>query len=107
MKTVRFRETRIDFPEACVHCLGWAHESYPFERTFFFGRKSILLQIPAPLCPQHLRRARMKSRAQIWADWIGLAVGVMIGLIAAVGLVYYWSVTGPGISFPNILLALL
>jgi len=107
MKTVRFRDTRIDFQDACLHCLGWARETYTFERTFFFGRQSILLQIPAPLCSQHLRRVKMKSLAQICCDRIGLIVSAIIGLATCAGLLYVWSVNGQGTSVLNILLAIL
>jgi hypothetical protein len=105
MKTVSFRDTHIDFQEACVHCLGWARETYPFERTFTFGRQSMLVQIPAPLCPEHLRRARTVSPSQTWADRIGIALAVMIGLAVGAGLLYVRSAAGSEISFLNVLLA--
>lgn len=106
MKTVRFGNTHIDFLEACVHCLGWARETYAFERTFFFGRRSVQVQIPAPLCSEHLRHANKKSQAQIWCDRIGLGIGLIIGLAVCMGLLFHWSATGQDTSILAGLLAI-
>lgn len=106
MRTIRFRDTKIDFQNACVHCLGYASQTHSFERTFFFGRRSLLLRIPAPLCSEHWRSANRQSQAQVWCERIGLAIGALIGLAVSIGLVRYWSATGQGGSFQNVLLAI-
>jgi hypothetical protein len=96
MRAIRFRCTQVKFQEACVHCLKYAREEFKIERTFIYGRKTILLRLPVPLCSDHLRLAMAKSPAQTWCERIGLAAGGVLGVATCWGLMHYWSVTGQG-----------
>jgi hypothetical protein len=106
MRAIRFRGTQVEFQEACVHCLKYAREQYKIERTFIYGRRTILLQLPVPLCSDHLRLAMAKSPAQTWCERIGLAAGGILGIATCWGLMRYWSATGQGRLFLNLPLAI-
>jgi hypothetical protein len=106
MKKFRFHGTQVKFPDACVCCLGYAHKEFKIERTFVYGRKSILLQLPVPMCDKHYAQAIAKSPAQTWCQRIGVVAGIGSGLAAGWGLMRYWSATGQGSLVTNILLAL-
>lgn len=106
MRAVRFRDRNIDFQTACVCCLRWAREMYPFERTFFFGKRSVLIQIPAPLCHIHLSLATKVSQAQRWCDRMAVILGGIFGCAVVAGLFQYWAATSQGAVITNALLAL-
>jgi hypothetical protein len=108
MKTVRFRGTQVKFLPACVYCLHTARgkdSTYNIERTFIYGRRAVLLRLPVPICSEHLRKARAKSRAQVRCERIGLAVAIVLGLAACGELLYYWSAIGQGKWFFNLPIA--
>ena len=105
MRAIRFRDTQVKFQEACVHCLKYAREEYKIERTFIYGRKTILLRLPVPLCSDHLRQAKAKSPAQTWCERIGLSAGGIFGIATCWELMRYWSVTGQGRLLLNLPLA--
>lgn len=74
---------------------------------FTYGRNSIIIQLPVPLCLQHYQQAAAQSPAQIWCERIGLAGGGAFGLAVLIGLLRYWAVTNQGNIFFNIFLALI
>lgn len=107
MRSIRFYGQQIKFSPVCVCCLQPVHKEYNIDRTFYYGRNSILLQLPVPLCQQHYQKAITQSPAQIWCERIGLAGGVIFGLAVTWGLMRYWSVTEQGSLLSNLLLALI
>jgi hypothetical protein len=106
MKIVRFHGTQIKFKDACVQCLMSARETYPIERTFVYGRKTVQVRLPVPMCPPHLKLAKAKSRAQVRCERLGLAAGIPFGLAVSTGLMMYWSATGQDRLYFNLPLAL-
>lgn len=107
MRSIRFRDKEIDFQSACVYCLCWAREKYPFERTFFFGQRSEVLQIHAPLCHKHLRLANQISAAQRWSDRLAVLLGMILGGASCAGLLSYWDATAQGTLILNGLLGII
>lgn len=107
MRSIRFRDKEIDFQSACVYCLRWAREKYPFERTFFFGKRSEVVQILAPLCHTHLSLANKISAAQKWSDRLAVLFGVILGGASCTGLLSYWAATEQGTLILNGLLGII
>ncbi len=106
MKTLFFRATQVKFPDACVVCRGSARQQYNFERTITYGRSSILLSLPVPLCQKHYQQVASKTRSQTWCERISLAVGAATGAAVCAGLLWYWAASAQGALISNILLAL-
>jgi len=96
----------VKFPDACVCCLGCVHHNFNIERTFTYGKRSIILKLPVPMCNKHFALAVVRSPAQIWCQRIGLVAGIGSGLAVGRGLMRYWSATGQGSLVSNLLLVL-
>jgi hypothetical protein len=84
----------VNFPDACMVCLGVPHKEYVLERTFIYGRRNVLLRLPVPLCYEHYRIASSKSKVQVWCERISPFTGGLIGLVICLGLLRYWALTG-------------
>ena len=104
-RTIRVQRISIVFPASCVVCGRPAEQTYPFERTFFYGKSSIPVTLPAPVCAEHAALANQKSPAEKFvvktAPWLGLAVGVAM----FAGLLVYWSGSGEDNLALNLLIA--
>ena len=107
MRSIRFYGQHIKFSPVCVCCLQPVHKEYNIDRTFYYGRNSILLQLPVPLCQHHYQKAATQSPAQIWCERLGLTGAGVFGIGVSWGLMRYWSATEQGSLFFNLLLALI
>jgi hypothetical protein len=107
MRKIRFYGQQIKFPPACAYCLKAVHKEFNFEQTFTYGKQSIILQLPVPLCRQHYQQASAQSPAQIWCERIGQAGGALLALAILLALTRYWSLTSQGIIILNLFIAFL
>jgi len=96
MRTIRFRATSLQFPEACAVCLNWPRQVVEFEHTFIYGRRSLLLKLPVPLCSEHTRLARLKSPARTIIERLAAVGAAFLALAAAIRLFTYWLETRQG-----------
>lgn len=103
------RGTQVVLPKLCVVCgkplEGAPGGEYPIERIFTYGRNTITIKFPVPLCAEHLALAKAKSRAEIFFERVGLYGGILVGLLIFAGLLLYWADTGQGSLILNVLLA--
>jgi hypothetical protein len=106
MRTIRFRDTSIQFPDACAVCLNRPRHEVEFERTFIFGRRSRRVKLLVPLCSEHTRLARHKSILRTLCERLAAVGGIFLALAAAVRLFTYWLQTGQGNPFWTVPLAL-
>lgn len=105
MRRIQFYGQQIKFPSACACCLKAVHKEYNFEQVFTYGRRSIILQLPVPLCHYHFQQASAQSPAQLWSERLGTAFGAMFGLTVFFALLNYWSGTQQGFYVSNLFLA--
>ncbi len=103
--TLRLSGTEITFPPLCMVCATSAKHDYPIERTFFIGRRPLLIHLPMPLCEEHYAQASVKNRGERWGEWSGVITGGAIGLVVSGSLLAYWSSSGQGGGVFNWLLA--
>jgi len=107
MRTIKFYGQQIKFPDACVCCMRPVHHEHKLEKTFYYGKQSILMELPVPMCHQHYEQATTRSPAQVTCERIGIAGGGAVWIIVAWALLRYWSVTGQGSLWFNIPLAII
>jgi hypothetical protein len=79
---------------------------FTIDKTFSYGRKTVLITIPVPMCKHHFEKASQKSKAEKLCERGGLVGGILIGLISFSGLLMYWASTNQGNSIFNIILGL-
>jgi hypothetical protein len=104
-KIVTFKGSQISFPPACVHCQQPAQARYDVTRTFAYGNRSVTVTLGMPLCAAHHETAVRKNPTEKLIGQIGLALGAVGGIAAALGLISYWSSSGQGSGILNIALA--
>ncbi len=104
-RIIRLRGTHVDFPQACLVCLGYPHDQARIERTFTYGRNSLLVQLTIPLCYHHHKHATQKSKVQAFCERISPWGGVILGAGSSAALLRYWSTSGQGTGLGNIFLA--
>jgi hypothetical protein len=92
MRTLQLRGTQVHFTDACPVCLGPAREEFRFERTFTYGRRSIVLSLPVLLCHKHYRAATARTAAQRWCERLAPVAGAALGLATGAALLWYWQV---------------
>ncbi len=107
MRTIKFYGQQIKFPAACVCCMRPVHDEHKLEKNFFYGKQSILVELPVPMCRQHYEQATTRSPAQVTCERIGIAGGGAVWIIVAWALLRYWSATGQGGLWFNIPLAII
>jgi hypothetical protein len=105
-KSLTLPYSQLSLPPICVVCGDPAAGTFPIERSFTLGRQGTLASVKIPLCAEHLAQAKEKSQGEQAAERIGLWGGLLVGIIAAGGLLAYWSVSGHGHLWFNIPLAL-
>jgi hypothetical protein len=103
--TVKLSGTDVIFPPVCVVCAAPVEDEYRIERTFVYGRRSILIRLPVPMCAAHAAQAKSQSRGEVVCERMGRLLGVLLGLGAMGGLLIYWSGAGLGTGLLNWLLA--
>lgn len=102
-KTIDASLSQLRFPRTCVVCMSPASKSYKLERISTFGRRSYTVQVNVPMCDQHFEAASFKGTAEKLVGTLGVIVGILLGLFAAVMLILRWRGPGEG----NILLNLI
>ena len=107
MRTLQFHGTQIHFIDACPVCLTSAQREHKFERTFTYGRRSIILSLPVPLCYRHHKDMTTRTSAQRWCERLSPLAGGIAGLTIGGSLFRYWSLTSQGSTLLNIAVALL
>jgi len=104
---VRIQGSTPVFPPYCVVCMEPALRAYSIEKTFSYGRRSKVISLQAPMCDEHFLAASSTSRGEILTARIGLAAGILVGLLVATGLLFYWVSSGQGSLLLNIPLAII
>jgi hypothetical protein len=104
-KVIRIQGRQVKFPPVCVICFQTSKKVFDLERTFTYGRRSILINLAVPMCEEHFNLASTKSKGEKLIARAGLIVGILTGLLAAGGLAVYWFTTNQGSAFLNILIA--
>lgn len=105
-RRIIFNGVEIGFPTACVVCQQPSQSDYKISKIFSYGNRTITVTLPVPMCPEHYAMAMHKGPAEQTVGRIGLGLGALFGLAAAIALLVYWSNTGQGSLVTNILLAL-
>jgi hypothetical protein len=90
-KWLTFQDSRIRFPSVCLVCQLSAEKQYNISRTFIYGRRSIYITLPMPLCTNHYAIAFKKSYTERLVARVGLVLGIAAGLVVAIGLLSYWA----------------
>jgi preprotein translocase subunit Sec61beta len=106
MKTIRLNTIQVKFPTACPVCLGYPHQTYKLERTFTYGRQSIILSQNIPFCRTHYKIITTKTTGQRWCERLSPILGLIFGGLTCFGLLRYWSATEQGTLLLNLTLAL-
>jgi hypothetical protein len=104
-KTVQIQGTQVKFRPQCSLCLEPASQTYTVERTLTYGKRTILLKVPVPMCIQHHQYAMHTGKAEQWVGQAGLVAGVLVGLLTGGGLLAYWAMSQQGNLVMNLLLA--
>lgn len=81
----------VKFPPVCLVCRAPAQKNYKIDRTFSYGKSSMTVTIPIPLCEQHHTLAVTPSSTEKTVGRIGLILGVLSGAGAAYALWNMWS----------------
>jgi hypothetical protein len=87
MRILRFQDTNVKFPRACVCCLGAAQREHHLERSFLRLPQSQIIQVSVPMCHQHKEDTLLRSRAQRIGEITALVIG------AAAGVRFAWQMT--------------
>jgi hypothetical protein len=106
MRTIRFHDTDLQFPEACAVCLNWPHQRVRFDKTFIFGNGSQILSLQVPLCSQHQQHFLLKSSAQKWCRRLAMVGAGIVFAASVAGLLLDWAYTGETAHWWNFPLAL-
>lgn len=81
----------VKFPPVCLVCLAPSQKQYKIDRTFSYGKSSMTVTIPIPLCEAHHTLAVSKSSAEKVVGQIGLFLGLVSGVGVAYALWNMWS----------------
>lgn len=73
----------ISLPSACAVCGGSPSGTYQIESQ----RAGAMLSLDVPMCAMHLGMAKARSAAERRVSTIGLAVGLLLGVVAAIAAV--------------------
>ena len=95
-KAIDVQLTQVRFPATCVVCMSPASREYKLQKIFTFGRRSYTVTLNVPMCDLHFESASFKGTAEKLIGKIGVAVGILAGLIATVMLLTHWQGTGQG-----------
>jgi hypothetical protein len=105
-KSLSLPYNQLSLPPICVACGDPAAGTFTIEKSFTQGRQGTLASVKIPLCAGHLAQAKEKSQGEQAAERIGLWGGLLVGIVAAGGLLAYWSISGQGQLWFNIPLAI-
>lgn len=81
----------VKFPPICLACLAPAQKQYNIDRTFSYGKSSMTVTIPIPLCEAHHTLAVSRSSAEKTVGNVGLVLGLLSGAGVAYTLWNMWS----------------
>jgi hypothetical protein len=81
----------VKFPSVCLVCQAPAQKQYNIDRTFSYGKSSMTVTIPIPLCVDHHKLAVSSSSAEKTVGLIGLVLGLLSGAGVAYALWNMWS----------------
>jgi hypothetical protein len=82
-----------------------ATKLFKLEKIFTYGRQSHTVSVDVPMCDQHYEVASFKGTAERLVGMLGVAIGILFGLFAAVMLILRWRGTGEGNIILNLLVA--
>jgi hypothetical protein len=99
---VRVQGRQVNFLPTCVVCLQPSQKIYALEKTFPYGRRSIIIKLPVPMCDHHHEVAAFRSSTEQTVERIGLIAGIVVGLLVAAGLIIYWDSIGQSFPMLNI-----
>jgi hypothetical protein len=89
-RTILLPLQQIHFPPTCVVCLSPASKKYPIQQVFTYGRTSHTITVNIPMCDPHFTTASYKSPAEKAMGCLGIGIGVLAGIAAAVLLFLRW-----------------
>ena len=70
--------------------------SFPLEKIFTMGRRSYTVKVNVPMCDLRFEAASFKGTAEKFVGTLGVIVGILAGLFAAITLMPRWQGTGEG-----------
>ena len=73
-----------------------AEKEYPVSRAINYGNRSLNVILPMPLCANHFAVASKKNRRERLVGQIGVGLGMVAGLGAAIGMLSYWAASHQG-----------
>jgi hypothetical protein len=85
---------QLNFPSTCVVCLSPASKKYPIQQVFTYGRTSHTITVEVPMCDAHYQLASYKSPVEKAIGYLGLGVGILAGIAAAILLLLRWVGSG-------------
>lgn len=98
-KAVDVALSQVRFPSTCVVCMSPAAKSYELQKIFTMGRRSYTVKVNVPMCDLHYEAASFKGTAEKLVGTLGVMIGILIGLFAAVMLILRWQGAGEGNIF--------
>ena len=81
---------QLRFPPNCVMCLSPASKTHPIQQVFTYGRRSHTITVDVPMCEIHYQKASFKSPMEKAFGCLGIAAGVLAGLLAVIVLFLRW-----------------
>lgn len=104
-KTIDAQLSQLRFPMTCVVCMSPATKLFKLEKIFTYGRQSYTVSVEVPMCNQHFEAASFKGTAERLVGTLGVVIGILFGLFAAIMLILRWRGTGEGNIFLNLSVA--
>lgn len=86
--------SEIHFPPSCVVCLSPASKQFPVEQIFSYGRKNYTVKVDVPMCQPHFEAASYKGPVERLFGCLGVAGGIVIGILSVVVLMLRWQGDG-------------
>ncbi|HJS20321.1 MAG TPA: hypothetical protein VJ785_16350, partial [Anaerolineales bacterium] len=82
--------SQMNFPSTCVVCLSSASSNYPIQQVYSYGNKTHAITVDVPMCNTHFDAASHKGFAERAIGCLGVAGGVLIGILSVVVLLLRW-----------------
>ena len=89
-KSILFPLHELRLPPTCVICLSPAPKRYSIQQVFTYGRSSHTITVDVPMCEAHFNTASYKGPAEKATGCLGIGIGILSGIFAAIILFLRW-----------------